>query len=75
MAGTFSLSEPTIDPLYGPQNCRTEQRALSAPKEPEILFQPYGRGNFFVRPYVSVLKILRILWRIQNWLKSTKKVM
>ena len=26
---------------------------------------------FFVRPYVSLLKILRILWRIQKWLKST----
>ena len=30
-------------------------------------------GNFFVRPYVSELKILRISWRIQKWLKSTKK--
>ena len=30
-------------------------------------------GNFCVPPYVSVLKILRILWRIQKWLKSTKK--
>ena len=30
-------------PLYGPQNCRTEQCALSAL---EILFQAYGRGNF-----------------------------
>ena len=25
-------------PLYGPQNCRTEQGALSAPEAPEILF-------------------------------------
>ena len=25
-------------PLYGPQNCRTEQCALSAPEAPEILF-------------------------------------
>ena len=24
--------------LYGPQNCRTEQGALSAPEAPEILF-------------------------------------
>ena len=23
--------------------------------------------------YVSILKILRILWRIQKWLKNTKK--
>ena len=30
---------------------------------------------FFVRPYVSVLKVLRISWRIEKWLKSTKKVM
>ena len=32
-------------------------------------------GIFLVPPYVSILKILRILWRIQKWLKSTKKVM
>ena len=25
-------------PLYGPQNCRTEQCALSAPEAPEMLF-------------------------------------
>ena len=25
-------------PLYGPQNCRTEQCALSAPEAPQILF-------------------------------------
>ena len=31
-------------------------------------------GNFFVPPHVSVLKILRILWRIQKWLKSTKRL-
>ena len=29
---------------------------------------------FFVRPYVSVLKTLRISWRLPQWLKSTKKV-
>ena len=28
----------TPPPLYGPQNCRTEQGALSAPEAPEILF-------------------------------------
>ena len=37
-------------------------------------FRHTAGGNFFVRPYVSVLKILRILWRLQKWLKSTKKV-
>ena len=36
-------------------------------------FRHRAGGNFFVRPYVSVLKILRISWRIQKWLKSTKK--
>ena len=36
-------------------------------------FRHMAGGNFFVRPYVSILKILRILWRIQKWLKSTKK--
>ena len=36
-------------------------------------FRHVAEGNFFVRPYVSVLKIRRILWTIQKWLKSTKK--
>ena len=36
-------------------------------------FRHMAGGRFFVGPYVSVLKILRILWRIQKWLKSTKK--
>ena len=36
-------------------------------------FRHTAGGNIFVRPHVSVLKILRILWRIQKWLKSTKK--
>ena len=34
-------------------------------------FRHTARGIFFVRPYVSLLKILRISWRIQKWLKST----
>ena len=36
-------------------------------------FRHTAGGSFFVRPHVSVLKIFRILWRIQKWLKSTKK--
>ena len=36
-------------------------------------FRHMAGVNFFVQPYVSVLKILRILWRIPKWLKSTKK--
>ena len=41
-----------------------------------------GAGDFFlgrrqremfVSPDVSILKILRILWRIQKWMKNTKK--
>ena len=34
-------------PLFGPQNCRTEQCALSAPEAPQILFQAYGGGGGF----------------------------
>ena len=30
--------------------------------------------GFFVPPHVFVLKIHRILWRIQKWLKSTKRL-
>ena len=36
-------------------------------------FRHTAGGNFFVRPYVSPLKILRILWRVQKWMKNTKK--
>ena len=36
-------------------------------------FRHRAGGNFFVRSYLFVLKILRISWRIQKWLKSTKK--
>ena len=36
-------------------------------------FRHTAGGIFFVRPYVCTLKILRILWRIQKWLKSAKK--
>ena len=40
--------------LYGAQNCRTEQCALSAPEAPEILFERYPRRSlrdmiFFVK--------------------------
>ena len=38
-------------------------------------FRHAAGGIFCVRPYVPLLKILRISWRIQKWLKSTKKVM
>ena len=34
-------------------------------------FRHTAGGIFLVPPYVSILKILRILWRIQKWLKST----
>ena len=35
-------------------------------------FRHTAGGNFLFDP-VSILKILIILWRIQKWLKSTKK--
>ena len=35
-------------------------------------FRHTAGGNFFVLPYVSILKIRRILWKIQ-WVKHTKK--
>ena len=41
-----------------------------APKAPKKIF-PFLRGNFFL-PYVSILKILRILWRIQKCLENTE---
>ena len=41
---------------------------------PEVFF--LGRWQvefFFVSPYVSMLKIFRILWRIDKSMKNTKK--
>ena len=60
---------PFTDPKMVVQNngfcgCRRRQR---------FCFRHTAGGNFFVPPYVSILKILRILWRIQKWLKSAKK--
>ena len=60
---------PSTDPKIVVRNnvlCRRQRRR-------RFCFRHRAGGNFFVRPYVSVLKILRILWRIQKWLKSTKK--
>ena len=37
-------------------------------------FRHTAGGIFFVPPHVSILKILRILWRIQKWLKTTKRL-
>ena len=43
----------------------------SAPKASKIFFALPERVYFF-SPYVSTLKILRILWRIQKILKNTE---
>ena len=37
-------------------------------------FLPFLRGYFCFTPYVSLLKILRILWRIQKCLKNTENL-
>ena len=60
---------PSTDPKIVAQNnvlCRHRRRR-------RFCFRHTAGGIFFVRPYVSVLKILRISWRIQKWLKRTKK--
>ena len=60
---------PSTDPKMGVQNngfCGRRRRR-------RFCFRHTAGGNFFVQPHVSVLKILRILWRIQKWRKSTKK--
>ena len=41
------------------------QLILWVAEAPEILFEAYGKGNFFPLPYVSTLKMLIILWRIR----------
>ena len=62
---------PSTDPKIVARNkvlCRRRRRR-------RFCFRHTAGGIFLVPPYVSILKILRILWRIQKWLKSTKKVM
>ena len=44
-----------------------------APKAPKFFFGLL-RGQFFFA-LGSILKILRILWRIQNWMKNTKRIL
>ena len=68
--GGGGLPPPSTDPKIVVRNnvlCRRLWRR-------RFCFRHRAGGNFFVPPYVSVLKILRISWRIQTWLKSTKKV-
>ena len=58
---------PSTDPKIVARNsvlCRRRRRR-------RFCFRHTAGGNFFVSPYVSILKILRFLWRIQKWLKST----
>ena len=60
---------PSTDPKIVAHNnvlCRRQRRR-------RFCFRHTAGGNFFVPLYVSVLKILRISWRIQKWQKSTKK--
>ena len=61
---------PSTDPKIVARNsvlCRRQRRR-------RFCFRHTAGGNFFVPPHVSILKILRILWRIQKWLKSTKRL-
>ena len=52
----------------------TDQSVLWAQEAPDICFLGTRQGEtFFVRFYLSAPKILRILWRVQKWPKSTKK--
>ena len=62
---------PSTDPKIVARNnvlCRRRRRRI-------FCFRHTAGGIFFVRPYVSVITMLRISWRIQKRLKSTKKVM
>ena len=61
---------PSTDPKIVARNsvlCRHQRRRIFCSRH------TVG-GNFFVPPHVSILKILRILWGIQKWLKSTKRL-
>ena len=61
---------PSTDPKIVARNnvlCRRRRRR-------RFCFRHTAGGNFFVRPHVSILKILRILRRIQKWPKSTKRL-
>ena len=61
---------PSTDPKIVARNSVLCQRR----RRRRFCFRHTAGGNFFVPPHVSILKILRILWRIQKWLKSTKRL-
>ena len=61
---------PPTDPKIVARNnvlCRRRRRR-------RFCFRHTAGGGFFVPTHVSILKILRILWRIQKWLKTTKRL-
>ena len=43
-------------------------------KSPEDFCWP-AEGEGFFLPYVSILKVLRILWRLQKWVKNSQKIL
>ena len=66
--GGVTPPPPSTDPKMVVQNngfCGRWRRR-------RFCFRHTAGGNL-VRPYVSALKILRILWRIQKWMKSTNR--
>ena len=56
-----------------PQNGCMGHWILWAPEAPEILFSGM-QGEIFVLPCMCMLKIFRILCRIQRWMNKTQKI-
>ena len=67
-AGPRPQRPPPPPPPKVAQKCRP-----SVPKARERNFVATGGGNNAFSPHVSVLEILRILWRIQSSMKVTEK--
>ena len=70
--GLFEFQTPSKFSNPSFSNLRFWGKGL-ARKAPKFFFFALPEGGVFVLPYVSILKILRILWRIQKCLKNTEK--
>ena len=51
-----------VNGFCGHQRCR------------RFCFGHMAGGELLFSPHVSILKMLRILWKIQKWVKNTKKI-
>ena len=71
------IPDPPLPPALGlrpPRESRPFLVRVLALKVPQIFCCARGGSKRFFSPHVSILKILRILWGIESWMKMTKTI-